>query len=667
MKPFFQIGRSMIEMLAVLAIIGVLSIAGILGYKLALNSFIANDILNDVRLAAATVLHQDQRKIENQKLIDISEFHQTIKFDMEAFQDDWEIFSIRVYDVPKGVCRSVLRKITDEYKIRVGEEGPIYIDDISICDQELNEMLFYFGDAGYICSTPCEDGEIGCCNGCKCDDGADCVSDEVSGEQMCCPSEQMACNGRCYTACGQGMQFDPTTCTCVCGTDSSGRPLFQDADGKCTRCPDIGGAMQLLLKNGTCECEKPGYVYIESAGECQKISCDPQEGAGGYKCTINGILCGVGCDENAKSCNGICWPNGCPDKTTFNRMPNAHRGFGQEFHCQKNKNDSCYYDYDIGEWSVNKYLGKERTDFRCCQADSNCNCQSGLCDQSYCAARWPGRASYEVIYYREGRGGCYFAEEHVFCYPTESNLNGNWHCFITSGLKTGEQKTCDTTCSAADMPSCNAKCDPDALCNVYNMGMHADSNGYCCTTINGRNICAKGTYFYIKTSDLKYNRCGVDCSADGTCELGDCSGQCPNGEYTELDNVYGCAHGRIGCYYNGNYMAGREGFSYDCTVDKTTPCGSKCDIDGNLCEIVKDLACAPDFIGACTDANGNTVDCKKCQDTKGNEVVCKQCVADQPVTKECICPAHTETAEGQLCCLKTHQLVNGGCNLLSGS
>ena len=101
MKPFFQIGRSMIEMLAVLAIIGVLSIVGILGYKLALNSFIANDILNDVRLAVATVLHQDQRKIENQKLIDISEFHQTIKFDMEAFQDDWEIFSIRVYDVPK--------------------------------------------------------------------------------------------------------------------------------------------------------------------------------------------------------------------------------------------------------------------------------------------------------------------------------------------------------------------------------------------------------------------------------------------------------------------------------------------------------------------------------------------------------------------------------------
>ena len=39
-------GRSMVEMLGVLAIIGVLSVAGIAGYTMAMNKYKANEILN---------------------------------------------------------------------------------------------------------------------------------------------------------------------------------------------------------------------------------------------------------------------------------------------------------------------------------------------------------------------------------------------------------------------------------------------------------------------------------------------------------------------------------------------------------------------------------------------------------------------------------------------
>ena len=39
---FNEAGRSMVEMLGVLAVLGVLSIAGILGYKFAMNKYIAN-------------------------------------------------------------------------------------------------------------------------------------------------------------------------------------------------------------------------------------------------------------------------------------------------------------------------------------------------------------------------------------------------------------------------------------------------------------------------------------------------------------------------------------------------------------------------------------------------------------------------------------------------
>ena len=46
-------GRSMVEMLGVLAIIGVLSVAGIAGYTMAMNKFRANEILN---IASQTVM-----------------------------------------------------------------------------------------------------------------------------------------------------------------------------------------------------------------------------------------------------------------------------------------------------------------------------------------------------------------------------------------------------------------------------------------------------------------------------------------------------------------------------------------------------------------------------------------------------------------------------------
>ena len=41
-----ETGRSMVEMLGVLAIIGVLSVAGIAGYTMAMNKYKANEIIN---------------------------------------------------------------------------------------------------------------------------------------------------------------------------------------------------------------------------------------------------------------------------------------------------------------------------------------------------------------------------------------------------------------------------------------------------------------------------------------------------------------------------------------------------------------------------------------------------------------------------------------------
>lgn len=52
MKNVNESGRSMVEMLGVLAIIGVLSIGGIAGYTLAMNRYRANEILNAASMVA---------------------------------------------------------------------------------------------------------------------------------------------------------------------------------------------------------------------------------------------------------------------------------------------------------------------------------------------------------------------------------------------------------------------------------------------------------------------------------------------------------------------------------------------------------------------------------------------------------------------------------------
>lgn len=52
MKNVNESGRSMVEMLGVLAIIGVLSIGGIAGYTMAMNKYRANEIVNAIVQAA---------------------------------------------------------------------------------------------------------------------------------------------------------------------------------------------------------------------------------------------------------------------------------------------------------------------------------------------------------------------------------------------------------------------------------------------------------------------------------------------------------------------------------------------------------------------------------------------------------------------------------------
>ena len=107
-------GRTMVEILAVLAIMGVLTLGAVMGYRYAIDKLNANDIIDGVNKRAAVaapqrVLHQP---------INLTEFHPDSEEDfikgiypIEAEDEvarNPDFFSLTVFDIQKGVCDRIM-------------------------------------------------------------------------------------------------------------------------------------------------------------------------------------------------------------------------------------------------------------------------------------------------------------------------------------------------------------------------------------------------------------------------------------------------------------------------------------------------------------------------------------------------------------------------------
>ena len=152
-----QFGRSMIEMLGVLAIIGVLSIGGIVMYRRAVNNHQANTILDDVNRFAFVILERSGLALGD--VVSKGDFVESGIYTLEGYQDiEPEQFSITVSDVPRGVCEALLPKAAVEYAVRVKEHGSdsgILYDlfHTDLCNGS-NDVVFYFGDTDDLFDFP---------------------------------------------------------------------------------------------------------------------------------------------------------------------------------------------------------------------------------------------------------------------------------------------------------------------------------------------------------------------------------------------------------------------------------------------------------------------------------------------------------------------------------
>ena len=148
-------GRSMVEMLGVLAIIGVLSVGGIAGYRMAMNKHHANEWLNDFNLFSIEVKSQWERRdsFEDGKSIELNDFgfyswNQIVPG--RGRFPEFNTQSIKNADV----CKQILESYGEEIFHLVGGHG-VYSYCYFDGDSDGSSSQYFYGSEGALerCSS----------------------------------------------------------------------------------------------------------------------------------------------------------------------------------------------------------------------------------------------------------------------------------------------------------------------------------------------------------------------------------------------------------------------------------------------------------------------------------------------------------------------------------
>ena len=300
----YNAGRSMLEMLGVLAIIGVLSVGAVMGFRQAMNRHKANVILNDVSLAFEELAtHETTGPINRYPVTAFTpESGHTLYAKRDANGND----SVEVTGVAQGVCEILIQYDKTELYTQISDTAGA---KLTACADN-QTMVFGLG-AGSSGSTdpdpdpgpgpeptdPCEgktcSGHGTCSDGvCTCSDGYTdpdcgtapecnstiaCASPKVCSTDYHCECPTIGTPGVCQTTETQNGCLAIVNVTGKCGTNgicTNGAcsecesPKVANADGTACECPAKG--VNCKTQNGlTCECDlcEEGFEK-NAAGEC---------------------------------------------------------------------------------------------------------------------------------------------------------------------------------------------------------------------------------------------------------------------------------------------------------------------------------------------------------------------------------------------------------------
>ncbi len=290
-----ETGRSMVEMLGVLAIIGLLSIGGIAGYKNAMNKHAANEILNEVSKRAVVGAGQ----LLLNKGVNLAEFENTVKKTYPigvAGTGDWTAmqneFAIAVQNVPEEICEKVL-----ENALPTATDTYINGTSSKTCASGTNKITFSFAndltkvnsanrlkactgtkDDDSTCSNglwQCSDGQLQCGNSC-CKNGQFCSDPYGNGScvdiNKTCTADNATtvCGSASYSCCD--IPSGETEGVCVPKTYTASSPSTKVCVSDAISCSSYKGCPGNTDGTNTEFCYISGASGVPKGGSCLPLS-----------------------------------------------------------------------------------------------------------------------------------------------------------------------------------------------------------------------------------------------------------------------------------------------------------------------------------------------------------------------------------------------------------
>ena len=289
-------GRSMVEMLGVLAVTGVLTIGAMAGYTYAMNKHRSNELIDEANKRAVVVLSQIDTLGVN-ATPNLGEFTDNA-FGGGTFTGAVQIwdgeFGIQVNGVSQGVCKQLIQMVTDNVSIaKVAENNTEPENDLIVDDcEDTNNLYIVFSRGGSTGATETPETPKHLCDNddiaagiCASDDyGRYCKYGQLSTEK--CATEPVcigtgACEcirGNCR--CANGSQGTYPYCVSIndCITGAGGIYWLDDTNCQCfygtfPNClnnqEEYEQKRQACLNAGTCECEYVDDEYGDYGCQCK--------------------------------------------------------------------------------------------------------------------------------------------------------------------------------------------------------------------------------------------------------------------------------------------------------------------------------------------------------------------------------------------------------------
>ena len=261
-----QSGRSMVEILGVLAVIGVLSIGALMGFRYAMDKYKANEIVNEVRLRAVDVVraaqqgplpattpfeyYEDCENAFNEWPTEISGGFEMNICPVQDEEGTDLAAAIVVKDVPQGVCERLTEMDPHEYMESfryLTVNGARYRGDTALC-QDDNTIVFVMFLEGEDAREGCAPDDTNC---------VDCTFDAECERNLC-----------------DCAYCDRETGTCVLEDNERGEPQVCN-EGRCETTQECLSGFGFRTQNGVCvPCTDDGDYALDPSDEIFKIERD---------------------------------------------------------------------------------------------------------------------------------------------------------------------------------------------------------------------------------------------------------------------------------------------------------------------------------------------------------------------------------------------------------